>query len=368
MCSLNAVKTLVSERLSADSSKFAIIAFSNNAKKVLDFTSSEDQIIQALTSLTVAGGSVLGEALGLSIKIIIEELRKLAETLPKILIISDGNQTKNTAIDPLKMANLAQGLNIRIDTFRLGEASHLNILKRLSDLTKGKYYFINDEETLQQSALDFANSNIGTQSSSQKNPIENPQFLRKIAANLLRVRDLTKSMEQKLKQIRGVANYKKCSICFSEKDPATKGSFYLTGRYCPNCHAPFHIHCLAGWADSQDDPLLKRSGTVRCPHCFYLVKIPKEVSQAQRLKVLAGSSKKISEDSEATQESLVEKLKARKLGAQAKYTSCPICNMIFEDDQYVIKCPKCETLYHFEDCWPKLRGVCRSCGAKLKLE
>jgi len=367
ICSINAIKTLTSTRISSDSSKFAIITFSDNAQKVLDFTSSEDRIKKVLESLSIKGGSALGEALGLSIKMIIEELRKLVETVPKILVISDGNYTK-TAIDPIKMAGIAQGLKIKIDTIRLGEASHLNILKRLSDLTKGTYYYNNDKETLKQSALDFAHSNIGSISSASKPPTENLDFLRKIAANLLRVTDLTENMEQKLKQIKGVANYKKCSICFSDVDPVTKGSFYLTGRYCPNCHAPFHIHCLAGWAESQDDPRLKRSGTVRCPHCFYLLKIPKEVTQAQKLKILAGSRSNITINSESKEEVFIEKIKAAKLGVEAQYNACVVCNMIFEKDQEVIRCPVCGALYH-EDCFSKLHnGICRNCGTKLKLK
>ncbi|TXT62292.1 MAG: von Willebrand factor type A domain protein [Promethearchaeota archaeon] len=363
--SINAIKTLVSERLSSDNSRFGIVTFSNAARKVLDFTNSEPEILNALESLHIKGCSALGDALGLSIKMIIEELRKLVESMPKILIISDGNYTK-TAIDPLKMARLAQGLNIKIDTFRLGEVSHLNILKRLTDLTNGTYYYINDLETLKESSIAFANSNVVPKSTTYKSPIENPSFLRKIAANLLRVRDLTKSMEQKLKQIRGVANYKKCSICFSDVDPHTKGSFYLTGRYCPNCQAPFHIHCLAGWADSQDDTLLKRSGTVRCPHCFYLLKIPTEVTQAQKLKILSGSRTVTSLDSKNIEEFTVDKIEAHRLGVQARYNACPVCNTIFEKDQDIIKCPKCETLYHYEECFPKLHdGTCRNCGSRL---
>ena len=59
----------------------------------------------------------MGDALAISIKVIIEELRKIMAKLPRILVISDGNYTK-TAVDPVKMARLAQGLGIKIDSFR----------------------------------------------------------------------------------------------------------------------------------------------------------------------------------------------------------------------------------------------------------
>jgi len=369
-CSVNALKKLVSKRLSIDpATAFALVRFSTNAEKILDFSSIEKEILDSIDSLTIDGTSAMGDALALSIKLIIEELRKISAKFPRILLISDGNFT-TTAVDPIKMARLAKELNIKIDTFRLGEVSHLNILKRLSDISNGIYYYINDVETLNESAIDFAKSNLHFSGSTFKNLTENPVFLRKIGANLLRVQDLTKDDEQRIKHIRGVADYKKCSICFSDIDPITKGSFYLTGRYCPNCMTPFHIHCLSGWADSQDDPSMKRSGTVRCPHCFYLLKIPSEISQAQKLSVLSGTQKNLNTDSAATQECRAYKKRVLELGDEALYNSCVVCNIIFEKDEEIVKCGNrdCGVLYHRE-CFAKLKNeICKNCGCKLVLE
>ncbi|MBD3253958.1 MAG: VWA domain-containing protein [Candidatus Lokiarchaeota archaeon] len=369
-CSIGALKKLVHQRLQEDSSSaFAIVSFKDKAKKELDFTALTDLINSTLDNLDYGGNSALGDALGLSIKLIIEELRKVAAKTPRILVVSDGNYTQ-TAIDPMKMARLAQGLGIRIDAFKLGEisVSNLNILKRVSEATKGKYYYNNDKPSLISASQDFANSNVKTYGKTEKSIVENPNFLRKIAANLLRVQDLSKSQEIKIKQLRGEADFKKCSICFQENDPVTKGSFFLTGRYCPNCNASFHIHCLAGWADSQEDPKMKQAGTVRCPHCFYLLKIPPEVTQAQKLKALTslqGSSKsnaKKPEQFEAILENITD------LGDEALYNSCPYCNMIFESNQGVIRCTNCSNLYHIK-CFQKLEeGRCKICGVKLKLQ
>mgnify|MGYP006280065231 CR=1 FL=1 len=367
---LEAVKLLVSNVLKKDASNsFALVTFNDSIKKKNDFTRSKEEILTSLKELQIEGSSALGEALGLSIKIIINELRKISDQIPRILLISDGNATQS-AIDPLKMARLAQQLNIKIDTFRLGESSHLNILKRLADISKGKYYYNNDIETLKNSARNYYESSLGDSSSQQENVIKNPQYLRKIAAPLLRVQDLTEDQEQKLKQIRGVANYKKCSICFSENDPITKGSFYLTGRFCPNCNSPFHVHCLAGWAESQDESHLKRSGTVRCPHCYYLLKIPQEVTKAKRLKALTTRSRAEDDNGDKESEFPAFHTTAEELGAEATYNSCPVCNMIFERSDNIIKCgnPECGVLYH-EDCFKDLEGnICRSCGFKLSLK
>ena len=95
-CSIDAVKKLISERFAEDtSSAFAIIAFSDKPKKIADFTNIKGRLFDAIDSLKLSGKSSMGEALGLSIKLIISELRKIAAKIPRILIISDGNYTKN---------------------------------------------------------------------------------------------------------------------------------------------------------------------------------------------------------------------------------------------------------------------------------
>jgi uncharacterized protein YegL len=368
-CCIKAIKRLITERFRLDtSSAFAIIKFSDVAEKIIDFTNSSfiNSLFSALDSVKLGGKSALGEGLALSIKTLIAELRKIAAKNPKVLLISDGNYTKNTAIDPTKMARLAEGLNIKIDTFRIGDGSQVSILKKISDISGGRYYFNNDVGTLLQSAHEFAESNIKNYGVKEID-IENPVFLRKIAANLLRVQDLTKDQEQRIKQLRGEADFKKCSICFSDKNPYTKGSFYITGRYCPNCQTPFHIHCLSAWADSQQNSKLKKSGTARCPHCFYLLKIPSEVSQIQKLRILSKGTKEVNFQKPQTFSAKV--MNINELREEDLYLSCPICQYIFEKGQKVVKCgnPECGQLYH-EDCFGRLiDSQCKKCGVKLNL-
>lgn len=234
----DAIKTLIANRFGSDSlSTFAIIKFSDKAETIIGFTSSTyiSNLNRALDSLTCGGYSALGDGLGLAIKTVIAELRKIGAKPPRILLISDGKIMK-TAVDPLKMARLAQGLSIKIDTFLVGQIGQVNTLKKLSDITKGRYFYNSDPESLIRSANEIAEDNYKRYGSNQEVISENPAFLRKIAADLLRVQDLTRDQEQRAKQIRGEVDYKKCSICFSDKNPYTKGSFYVTGRYCPKLH------------------------------------------------------------------------------------------------------------------------------------
>jgi len=363
--SVDAVKKLVNERFAEDSSSaFAVVNFSSKPKKIIDFTNSANKIFEALDSLEVSGKSAMGEALGLSIKLIISELRKIEAKIPRILVVSDGNFTK-TSVDPLKMARLAQGLSIKIDSFRLGELSTLNTLKRMCDLTGGNYFYNNDEQSLLQAAHDLAVSNIKTYGDGAISIIENPAFLRKIAADLLRVRDLTKDQEQRLLQIRGLADYKKCSICFSDVNPYTKSSFYLSGRYCPNCQTPYHIHCLSSWANSQKDVKMKQAGSVRCPHCFYLLKIPTEVSQVQKLTSLAKPIIKSKKEPKPPELSHVDQVKFSELDSDGMFSSCPVCHFIFEPGQNILRCDNCKTLYH-DSCFALINDSrCKNCGVKL---
>jgi hypothetical protein len=365
--SINALKTLIGDRLLEDPlSYFSIVKFSDKPKKVVEFTNIKNQLYRALDSLFLSGKSALGEALALSIKMIIAELRKIAAKIPKILLITDGNYTK-LSVDPIKMARLAHGLNITIDSFRLGDGNSSNILKKISDLTGGTYYYINDPESLIRAAHELADSNIKTYGDNKSSIMENPIFLRKIAADLLRVQDLTKDQEQRLMQIRGLADYKKCSICFSDTNPYTKSSFYVSGRYCPNCQTPYHIDCLATWADSQKDSKMRRAGTVRCSHCFYLLKIPTEVTQARKLTSLVKPRIRESAEPKAPEISEALLTKYNELNEDDVFGSCPVCNFIFEEAQKLVRCGNCKTLYH-RSCFESLRNNrCKICGVKLHL-
>ncbi|MHA1725091.1 MAG: VWA domain-containing protein [Promethearchaeota archaeon] len=363
-----ALKYLIKERLEVDnSSSFAIIQFSDKAEKIIEFSNIFSTLEESLDSLEYKGTTFMGGALALAIKMEITELRKVGAKNPKILIVSDGNNLEDEK-NSVKMAKIAAGLGIEIDVFRLGEISNINVLKRLTDITRGTYFYNNNSDTLMESARKFAYSNVKSFGKKVQTPLENPVFARKIAAPLLTLQDLTKDQEERLKQIRGEVDYKKCSICFMEQDPINGASFFLTGRYCPNCQAPFHIHCLSEWADSQKDNVFNKASVVRCPHCFYLLKIPSEVSQVKRLKILSPS--KTSLNSEITpQEFDATKHKVSELGEGALYKSCPVCNFIFEPEQHVIMCnnPECKTLYH-EECFKKLEGsICKICSAKLNL-
>ena len=75
---INAIKKLINERINGDSkSAFALVNFGSNSERVTGFTNFSNEISTALDTLQIKGRSSLGEGLATSIKLVIEELRKI---------------------------------------------------------------------------------------------------------------------------------------------------------------------------------------------------------------------------------------------------------------------------------------------------
>ena len=121
------------------------------------------------------------------------------------------------------------------------------------------------------------------------------------------------------------------------------------------------------FTDAQKDKKMRQAGTVRCPHCFYLLKIPTEVSQAQKLTSLIKPRIKQKTAPTEPEISQVEKINFKDLDSDELFNSCPVCNLIFEEEQSLVRCSNCKTLYH-EHCFKDLRNNrCKNCGVKLHL-
>ena len=119
------------------------------------------------------------------------------------------------------------------------------------------------------------------------------------------------------------------------------------------------------WAKSNDK---ESDGTVfRCPHCFYLLRIPASVQTAVKLHSEAKKQEsKLKRQDTRAQAFRVQPVIAESLGDAAMYSACPVCAGIFEEEEQVIKCPKqgCNAIYHME-CLDKIAGRCKSCGSQL---
>ncbi|MBD3350174.1 MAG: VWA domain-containing protein [Candidatus Lokiarchaeota archaeon] len=359
-----AIINLIRTRRSEDQKTgFALITVGKDVKKNIGFSDYTDPSMlhdHFDNNVLLGGPSKISDGIGIAIKMHIEAIRIAGAKVPKIVVFSDGNFTP-TKVEPAKMAEIAKGLEIKIDTIRLGEMEHFNILKRISELTNGTYYYCNSINDVLSAAITIAESNKGKKYQKSKSFTK---ILEKIAVPLKTIAELKKDASDIVARIRGTASFKKCGICFQEQDPITKAPFNISGRYCPNCGQGFHIHCMSQWAQNNEDS----GGTVtRCPHCFYLVKIPSEVQQAARIKKDLDRERKSKRSYGGSDQYYAKKYIAKNLGDAAIYSACPVCNTIFDENEEVIKCgnPKCNAIYHL-DCIGEVENKpCKICGKKI---
>ncbi|MHA1820659.1 MAG: VWA domain-containing protein [Promethearchaeota archaeon] len=351
---------LVEKRMTDESKTgFALIYVGQEVKTLLDFGDycSPDIIREKLDSIKIGGQSKIIDGIGLAIKLHIEDIRKAGAKVPRIVLFSDGKLTKSK-VGPTNIAKIAAGLEIKIDTIRLGEVEHFNVMKRMSELTDGRYWYCNDTPSLLLATAELAASNQGKKYTKSKNY---SKILEKIAVPLKTEFEITRDAAELAEKIRGSKSLKKCGICFQEQDPITKAPFTVSGRYCPNCGQGFHIYCISEWAKNDKES----SGLVtRCPHCFYLIKIPAEVQQVKKIHEEFKREEKRNMQSTGTERYFARHYIARDLGEDALYSACPVCNTIFDEDEEVVKCgnPKCSAIYHL-DCFEQIRDKpCKVCG------
>ncbi len=347
---------------------FALVLIKNNPKMIFDLFDGAkfNEFLKVLNGVKCGGINTLGEAIGMAIKILIEDIRSNGARVPRILLFSDGKY-KTSKIDPMKMAMLAQQLTMHIDTIRVGDVEHSNIMKRLSENTEGKYYYANNIQGILTTTTDLAQSNFEAPGSSyQKGKIRILNLvLKKIAKPLLTEAEMNKgsnNQKEVLARLRGTKQYQKCSICFQSNDPISKTSFQISGRYCPQCAQPMHLSCASMWAKNQDKT---GDGTVfRCVHCLYLLKLPSSVQTAVRMHA---EVKKRGIKRKEIQTFNVSPISTKKLGSLALYSACPVCNGIFEEEENVVKCgnPSCKAIYHMNHFDQLPDHICKLCGQKL---
>jgi uncharacterized protein YegL len=360
------ISAFVQTRLKNEvATQLALVTFGSKATKVLDFINIPETILNSLNESDIGGKSSLGDGLGVAVQLLIGELRKVGTRVPRILLISDGQFTQ-TSIDPVKIAKLCSGLNIFVDVIRLGAEEHFNILKRITQMTNGQFFYGNDTNNLIATAIKLAEIPAITKAAFDKEDARFAPLLAQVAGNLLKVTELTSDQKTIIDSMLG-KNASKCIVCFSTEDPVTKASFYVSGRYCPNCNQPMHVTCAAMWAEQ--DAKRTTSEIFRCPHCFYLLRIPAELQKTRQLRKIMKSTEQEAPSSEASDKIIyAKKGLAKDFGDTALFSACPACLMIFEENEKVVTCgnEECNALYH-ENCFAKLEEYrCKKCGLKMQ--
>jgi hypothetical protein len=185
-----------------------------------------------------------------------------------------------------------------------------------------------------------------------------------IAAPLVSIVDATTTPRQLLDLIYSDDPNMKCGICYSPFCMICRGPPYACGAYCPQCNRFFHVHCCAGWAEnSKETP----SNVLKCPICFYLLKVPGAMFRVKKLQAALEHSF----DADPNTRHKVTKLRAGDL-PNWQTLSCIWCRNIFENpDSDVYQCGNadCGAYYH-EECLNRCedvhQGRCRQCDGLLR--
>ncbi|MFX0070416.1 MAG: VWA domain-containing protein [Candidatus Hermodarchaeota archaeon] len=360
---IETIKNFISSKLDIDiNDRISIICFGESIKKLNDFSSNKQQLLNSLGNLQMSGKGVIQEAIAFSLQLHVGEMRKLGGKIHRIFIISDNKLDVNSEqLD--EIIDVSKGLGIFIDTCQIGKPPGMNqnILKRISYLTNGEYGYFNNERAIINAGKSYASKKMIKQSSdyfSANSKEKAPPLVNEIALSLRR----PTVMEMRMMMKDGGKEQEKCQICHSVKAP-TGADFYAEGRFCPNCERPMHLSCANMWAKKSE----QKENLFRCPFCYFLLKVPKTISKLVQSKVDDFKKIRIIEDDGRSKTRMIE-IHSQNINQIDE--SCTYCHNIFLGEYKVFKCQNCGSHYH-EPCLQKMYNelkACRFCGAEIIIE
>lgn len=162
--------------------------------------------------------------------------------------------------------------------------------------------------------------------------------------------------DEEFQEIRKRNSLIKCQICFSRKSPINDLSFILTGRLCPHCDTPMHLHCAGVWAKKSSG----EDNIFRCPYCYTLLKLPEEIIKGIEIK-----KKKSTE-----QESTTKMIRIKSLDLKNQNFECSFCFKEIDAKEIgdkIFRCNHCSAKYHvscLKDMYDKNKS-CENCGGKI---
>lgn len=362
---LETVKNFINSKFSIDpKDRIAIISFGDDIKKLSPFLFESEKLLDSLTKIQISGKGEIYDAIAFALQLLVEEMRKIGGKTQRIFIVSD-DKLKNDPTKIQKLIKIAKGLGIFIDTCQLGKSQDFKAsnLQKIAQMTGGEHGYFNNSKALINAGKSFASKKAIKQEAdylSGSNMEDKTPLLNEIALNLRRPTVLEIRM-----MMSGKGNQEKCQICHSPKAPLTNADFYSEGRYCPSCDRPMHLSCAAMWARKSET----NETIFRCPFCYFLLEIPKSITQLVEKILDEKSENKVKiiseEDDKSSRMILIPMDQIEKIEA-----SCSYCNNIFLGDFKVYQCEKCGSFYH-EPCFKKMFNEiksCRFCGAKISFD
>jgi rubrerythrin len=371
MKSIQAIQQLIQKKMKVDAKdRYAAITFAKSSAGMADMFFNEEPIMEFIYANAEFGHETdLGNALSQGIQLILKQMRFIGQKLSRIVIFSDG-LTQMYQLNPLNVAKIAVQLGIFIDVVRFGKVQIPgNVLKKLSDMTNGEYFYVASEQDLVAATDKLAKKKEKKHATIFDKQEDDDFMAQDIMADLadipLKVEQMTE--QQKEQAIYNLEKGKKlvCTICYSDKSMADQTSFFGTGRFCPNCLTPVHLDCAIMWAEQQN---AKKGGgkssgskTFRCTHCFYLMKIP------------SPEIEKKGKELELGQSGVIRKVAGSELANSDRKHICntPECGVILQTtDKDLYQCSVCSSFFH-RDCAAKEYQKdrrCPYCRTSVKFE
>ncbi len=362
--SLLCIKDIIEKKHKIDpQDRYSIVLFSDSYYDQNNFVYTNGDIFKYIyDNIEIVGKTQL--PLDVAIKSIINEKRKIGQKIFRIIIISDGFIFP-TVTNPIKFAKAASELGIICDAIRYGKGTvQGNILKRVVEITGGTYHYIQSEEEYFDVVKNLAEKKkikVATILDDHKNESID-KMSQDLALPLLKMDDLTESQKAQIN-----FNELKCAICHSATCLMCETGFYGCGRFCPSCLKPIHLHCAIKWSEMQsknnDKTENENYKVLRCPFCYYLLRIPIFSLEMTLEKDKGKTSSDIN---------IIEKIKFSENMADLMTSICadPNCGIMFDEssDGFAYKCRACGSYFHI-DCLMKSfsqKEKCPYCGCDSK--
>ena len=370
---LNALHSFIKFKHAIDpKDTFALILFGKEhpdskvgAEVIFSLQSNPDSLLKTISAKNFTrqhpprGRSVpLAAALNTSVDLLGGKIRSIGGQVSRILFITDNCRFQLT--DPLiEQVKVAEGLNIFIDIC----VFHKQVIplereayQFLTNTTGGELGEFFSSKALIRGMEGFASKKIHDDSalllgSREK---EDGTYFADIAL-ALRLPN-----QEELAKITDF----KCQICFSPRSALNRTTFNQTGRFCPYCDTPLHLHCAGLWAIKSE----VAPNIFRCPHCYTLLKISPVIIRGLESRKIGG---KIKGNGIKLKVKMIRVKSPEFISDQTDF--CQKCfHVITSQDvkntkNKIFRCSHCNALYHvacLEKMYKKSK-ICLNCAGKI---
>ena len=330
--------------------RVSLITYNKRVSVVSELTKDIPLIIELISSkkfkksnLLSSSSDMLDNALNNAIDILAKQIQIISGFRNSILLISDDCNLEISE----KIQDRIRGLKISINiiTFSLEKniINKENKMKAQHFTTKQEFFA--ELKNLSSSVRIEKNNAQNFSELMQEHRKKDHDFMEEIA---LKLRYPT---HEELFKFNKKTSKMNCQICFSKISPIKKYSLYKTGRLCPHCGTPMHLHCAGTWALKSSE----HKNLFRCPYCYTLLKIPAAILNGLNKK----TDKKEGSDSKKrlVKMIVIEPEKLKQKNKECFFCFKPIKNVSF---QKTLQCSNCKAYFH-KKCLEEMYKIDKKC-------